>query len=974
MTDDETSNLFGFEDPNLGLLDDGSTSGDIKTDPSSTTPDDGQFDSTGWGFPDQIPFTFDTTSTAPAVANSYSTSAWDSPPFGMQTSPSLGFDDLSPTATVPSTRNPSTGYLFGGPILQSQQAQRPTTKAKPSQTHAFLGANGRQQQQFPMLTPAAQEQLRNIAMPPHLQYNSPGSTSSPESLDKSALGRSKPGKPSTKKRKVSEPEDDDDDILEDDEGKPVKKTSHNMIEKRYRNNLNDKIAALRDAVPSLRIMSKSARGEDTTEDRQELHGLTPAHKLNKATVLSKATEYIRHLEKRHSRLQEENSTMRARIAAFEKLFMAGAMNGSIASFEQPPTPMQYAQCEMSADLSESAPNASPGSNGPPAGLIQVPEDMKRIIAAQMGSGQAYPIDEQQFRGPTVISQQQLQQQQQQEQGWGNPAPYFGKLMVGSLAGLMIMEAVREEETSNESPEGRGLFALPLHLVGRLLSSFDFNIMGYHFHTSLKLLLLFGTVMWVFIPTLFAPNEEKPKKPQFSSLQTSPSLASSIHVRRQAWLTAVQSVWIPRHSILLEALALLLKAAKLSVLNVIGSSGYQLLSGTTRDQEAARVRAWSIALDAQLSGGDVEINKSRLLITLLASGTLPDTPARLMLKALHIRVLLWDFSQHKWRLGASSAIASALATSRWNEARHLNRVLVETHQEGAVPYDDELPSHLACLVEQECDEVLNHELIQRAHNLAFNKETKHGVENPIDGMDCVVGDTAIGSPMDAVSAWFSIQVLHEALAATLSRDEDGPSARDARMELAAHTAPVGSVAQARAIVARAALSDQHRGSNIALAIQTVGIEKNSTESQPTQSTIVDANPSATSADIRLALRCATAVAHLRRCETRESDLQALDIIESINIPKDGMSLLGFTAVMDMVEKTLEHKHAAETYASTLERLAGGLRLWIGGAAADACGLGPTIRHNVAERCLSITKSLVGMDDGDTGYGTLSEGED
>ena len=57
-----------------------------------------------------------------------------------------------------------------------------------------------------------------------------------------------------------------------------------MIEKRYRTNLNDKIAALRDSVPSLRIMSKSARGEDTTEDREELHGLTPAHKLNKATV------------------------------------------------------------------------------------------------------------------------------------------------------------------------------------------------------------------------------------------------------------------------------------------------------------------------------------------------------------------------------------------------------------------------------------------------------------------------------------------------------------------------------------------------------------------------------------------------------------------------------------------------------------------------------------------------------------------
>jgi hypothetical protein len=41
---------------------------------------------------------------------------------------------------------------------------------------------------------------------------------------------------------------------------------------------------LRDSVPSLRIMTKSARGEDTADDREELQGLTPAHKLNKATV------------------------------------------------------------------------------------------------------------------------------------------------------------------------------------------------------------------------------------------------------------------------------------------------------------------------------------------------------------------------------------------------------------------------------------------------------------------------------------------------------------------------------------------------------------------------------------------------------------------------------------------------------------------------------------------------------------------
>lgn len=140
------------------------------------------------------------------------------------------------------------------------------------------------------LTPDQQERLKNIAMPAHLQYHSPQSEPSPQSSpsdkDKgesiSSPEAAEPSKTSSRKRKSSADDDDDDD--DDDGAQPVKKTAHNMIEKRYRTNLNDKIAALRDSVPSLRIMSKSARGEDTTEDREELHGLTPAHKLNKATV------------------------------------------------------------------------------------------------------------------------------------------------------------------------------------------------------------------------------------------------------------------------------------------------------------------------------------------------------------------------------------------------------------------------------------------------------------------------------------------------------------------------------------------------------------------------------------------------------------------------------------------------------------------------------------------------------------------
>lgn len=131
-----------------------------------------------------------------------------------------------------------------------------------------------------ILSPQEENRLRNIAMPNRPQQShsaqypaSPESTSSPE-----------PFMEKRKKRKSSVEEEDDDDYEQNSSNSSgkhpvVKKTAHNMIEKRYRTNLNDKIAALRDSVPSLRVMSKkNSRNEDIEED---LQGLTPAHKLNK---------------------------------------------------------------------------------------------------------------------------------------------------------------------------------------------------------------------------------------------------------------------------------------------------------------------------------------------------------------------------------------------------------------------------------------------------------------------------------------------------------------------------------------------------------------------------------------------------------------------------------------------------------------------------------------------------------------------
>lgn len=93
--------------------------------------------------------------------------------------------------------------------------------------------------------------------------------------------------------------------------KPAKKlkVSHNMIEKKYRTNINSKILELRDAVPTLRI----ATGKKDVSVA-DLEGLVPASKLNKASVLIKATEYIKHLERKNDLLNRQIALLQTLVA------------------------------------------------------------------------------------------------------------------------------------------------------------------------------------------------------------------------------------------------------------------------------------------------------------------------------------------------------------------------------------------------------------------------------------------------------------------------------------------------------------------------------------------------------------------------------------------------------------------------------------------------------------------------------------
>jgi hypothetical protein len=550
-------------------------------------------------------------------------------------------------------------------------------------------------------------------------------------------------------------------------------------------------------------------------------------------------------------------------------------------------------------------------------------------------------------------------------------------MVGSLAGLMIMEGFSEAEQETDSPAARGLFAVPVQLLRTLSNAFhsslDINVLGYHLRAAqalsyLRFFLLCGALLFVFLPSIF---ELKPKrkggKSQSASIAAAPSLASSIQVRRQAWLTAIQTVWVPRHNFFLEAAALCLKMVKLSMRNVIGTQGYTYVTGITPQQEAARVKAWSIALDAQLAGGDVDVSKSRLTLTLLASGTLPDTPARLMLKALHIRVLLWEIGNAGFNgFFMFQEVAAKMARWKWNEAKQLQRLIAHTK----VKQEDELPDYLIALLEQGCDEVLTDSIGQRAYNLAWNLPTTQNSKGPSEGMDGVVDDFAIRSPLDAVAAWYSSLVLQRALAKSLQSNESDLTTQQFiidNISLAIKTAPIGSGAQIRALVARAIHVKETRGASIAEALQALGPMEKPNSKNATTSFINASTSMAGLPDIKISLRCAMAIAHLERFPPPLVPEAAPKIISTIH--PINLTLLGFTAAFKLMEKINGHHLVAEKSTSVLERLAGGLRIWVSSKGCERSGLDKEIKREMVERCLAVTKRIVGMED--AGYGSMSD---
>jgi hypothetical protein len=700
-------------------------------------------------------------------------------------------------------------------------------------------------------------------------------------------------------------------------------------------------------------------GTEEDDDPEDLEGLTPAHKLNKATVLSKATEYIRHLEKRNKRLQDELTTLKTRLESYEKMAISGpmALHGGVGT----PEGSRYQE-----DPFMQSHGLSMG--GPPQGMIPVPDNiaaLQRGLPPQQHYAHAYPPyaggARQAATGPPMVNGRRT-------------SAMMGKLMVGSLAGLMVLEGLVEREESQEEPAGRGLFALPIHLAGVLAPRVSLGGSTAQLPLA-KLLLVFGAFFYLVAPLLDFKSKPKRKAAPSVLLSPAPSLASPVEVRRKAWLTAIQTVWVPQHNFLLEVAALGLKTLKLSTRKVIGWDGYAYLTGITKEQEAARLKAWEIALDAQLTGGDAEISKSRLILTLMASGTLPDTPARLMLKALHIRVLLWEIGNTGhgswWMVDDLSA---KLARSYWNMARSEHRIaanLATKQGNEARP----LPDHLAALIERECDDVFVPAIVQRAYNLAWNRPSAE--KTIIDpSMDGVVEDSAICSPLDALAAWYSSFVLAKALTSSLatktsSQKEDVA----ANLDLALQSAPPNSQAQLRALVAHAVVLDDDRDKHIVAALDGMP----STHSSHSIGLMNPVDNAPVAADVRKALTFAKCLS-LIASSSPDARRRAVLVVNNTYLPECTTTLLSFAAAHKIMTLFMQDPQLQADTSAGMERIAKSLRMWVGHETGKRSGLSNKVRGRIIASCLEASTTLVGLKEKedvanvDDGYVSASVKED
>ena len=745
-------------------------------------------------------------------------------------------------------------------------------------------------------------------------------------------------------------------VIQKSKEKPAsKKRPHNVIEKRYRANLNEKIAELRDSVPSLRLPKKQTQDADASggSEAEDLDGLTPTNKLNKASILTKAVEYIRHLELRNRRLDEENTSLKERLHTLDKVLESGGNSSARAEAFTSDTTVEQTASPCN-DTSEDDKN----SRHPPQGLIPLPESWRNFRASH--------IQPQEHYGAVY---ENAAKRQHTVRKW--PA----KLMLGSLAGLMVVDGLVESNTGTDSKE-KGLFGIPLQFLdGRwFLRSPRLYLAAFSQYCQaggvLPLIKGFTalTILAFFIFAYLFNSKPPPitkEDAEYAEPSEVPSLASPIEVRSRAWLTSMQMLKLPHHSFVPEWIAVTSEWLRYTLRLVFGYAFYAWMTGRSAEDELARTKAWDIAIDAQLAGGDPEISRSRLVLTMFGAGTLARSPARLMLKALHCRVLLRNTGGYDcFASKIGERLAAFLAARQWRLAQQMHST-IPRHD------PDALPPHLSQLLAHDCDDVLVGSVIQRAFNLMYGRPTSDSTKAKDALLDVVVEDHAVRSPLDAVASWWSSQALQKALDCYMSHDgatnDEKLNNFRSHLQSAIDTAPPFSASHTRALALHAAFFEHRRGEYKKRVLATLPEARddslNSRCPSPLPIFIDSSTPPSAITDVCSIMQCVSMMEVLDKANTisasddSESDAAAIELSSLASFDAAVMSPLSYVPAYHTMQ-TLAQKGLKSTpaYEEMIEAL-------------TACTEQVLCSHDVEHVSKHERRRL----SNDTGYESMEEGE-
>ena len=650
---------------------------------------------------------------------------------------------------------------------------------------------------------------------------------------------------------------------------------HSLVEKKYRDNLNTKFSDLQQCVTTHQIEKKIGGGKRGAE--AAISCSKKATKLQKGETISRAVDCINQLSLRNAGLETHIELLERRLTVLQKIAVRKRTGMSIA--------VDTVDIESHGAPAVTKP-LSPIS--PVAALSDIVDKTTSTVATGMHPAVLEKISKRALRhslSKNLDGMASKDEPSAKRRKFSRSE--LAKVAISSLVGLALWEGYSEGEESAVVPNGRGLLGIPVELIRHSVKAvFDFSVSAAQIGRYstldpsteswiiLKSCLILGGMIYVLMPIVVLAKgwlrDEKQSSTNLSEMLPAPY---TIEFCRSAWSTASQSLGIPYHGILFEALALAVKLFKLLIRRVLGWPIYSYLTGTTLEFEIARVKAWDIAIDAQLAGGDADADFGRLLFTFVASMTMEDTPLRLLRKALHVRLVLWNpANTYVGRHLGVACMATYLASHFWRRAT----AMYESVQELRFGPNDglgilDVPSHISQLMKQDPEEVFVDPIIIRTARVARNEPLDLSEVTADEGMDAVFGDVAIRSPLDVLAALYSSLTLRKTLLATLvnSRKNKRETAVTIGIRTALATAPPGSVAGMRARAAQAVFFETGRLGSIASALKEMP-KRHDTELvkflfvEPTLASISTTN-------VRIALRSAVLIAKVTSEESSTHDL-------------------------------------------------------------------------------------------------------